>query len=91
MKSGMKDQWHCLQVFVCTDLWKDRGILHRAYCDAKGVTEAFIKNGLENAVREISYGAVQISSDDWKYEVVINDVKTQVSGETNPLIEDSCP
>ena len=91
MKNGVNGLWFCLQVFVCTDLWKDSEILHRAYCDAKGVTEAFIKNGLENAVREISYGAIQITSDDWKYEVMINDAKTQVSRQMEFCIKDSYP
>ena len=39
------DSGWTVQVLVCTDLWKDQKVLHAAYCDSLGVTEAFIKNG----------------------------------------------
>ena len=35
------------QIFLCTDLWKDTETLRAAYHDSKGVTEAFIKNGIQ--------------------------------------------
>lgn len=60
-----------LQVFLCTDLWKDAKILHSAYHDSKGVTEAFIKNGMVHALHVLG---VKRHADPhaWTYDVVIN-------------------
>lgn len=66
-----------LQVFLCTDLWKDAKTLHSAYCDSKGVTEAFIKNGMAHALHALGVGA-QADPAHWQYDVVINSVERRV-------------
>lgn len=53
-------------------------MLHRAYCDSKGVTEAFIKNGAKHAMLAASNGSVSINAEKWDYDVVVNPDKTQV-------------
>lgn len=60
------------QFFLCTDLWKDEGILYNAYCDRKGLTEKFIKNGMKNALSLLGYAATQEEEDSWSYHVQIN-------------------
>lgn len=67
-----------MQVLVCTDLWKDRATLHQAYCDSQGVTEAFIKNGLRNAIQAVSYGQASVDLAEWEYEVLVNPDSRQV-------------
>ena len=67
-----------MQVFLCTDLWKDAATLHAAYCDSKGVTEAFIKNGMLHALHALGVGA-QAKPECWEYDVVINPVDRRVS------------
>ena len=67
-----------LQVFLCTDLWKDAGTLHAAYCDRRGVTESFIKNGMAHALHALGVGA-QADPACWQYDVVINSVDRRVS------------
>ena len=67
-----------MQVLVCTDLWKDQKVLHAAYCDSLGVTEAFIKNGMANAVAAASCGAIRMDEDKWAYDVIINAEEQQV-------------
>lgn len=67
-----------LQVFLCADLWKDAGMLHAAYCDSQGVTEAFIKNGMSHALAALGCHEGR-SPDAWKYDVVVNPKTRQVS------------
>ena len=57
------------QVLLCADLWKQRDVLHAAYCDREGVTEAFIKNGLRHAFGSLSCAAAAANPDNWDYEV----------------------
>ena len=66
------------QVLVCTDLWKDRETLHAAYCDSRGVTEAFILNGMKNAIAAASSGTQLIDLSKWQYEVIVNPEQLQV-------------
>lgn len=64
-------------MFLCTDLWKDASILHAAYHDSKGVTEAFIKNGMVHALGAL--GLKQHADPHaWTYDVVINPVGRRV-------------
>lgn len=63
------------QVLLCTDLWKDATVLHAAYCDSRGVTEAFIKNGLKCALGAVSAGS---QAQGWTYDVVVNAELQQV-------------
>ena len=67
-----------VQVLVCTDLWKDQKVLHAAYCDSQGVTEAFIKNGMANAVAAASCGAIRMDEAKWVYDVIVNAEDQQV-------------
>ena len=60
-----------MQVLLCTDLWKDAGVLHAAYHDSQGVTEHFIKNGMHAALTALDC-AHSPDMDNWKYDVVIN-------------------
>lgn len=55
-------------MLLCADLWKQRDVLHAAYCDREGVTEAFIKNGLRHAFGSLSCPAAA-DPDNWDYEV----------------------
>lgn len=68
----------CLQILVCTDLWKDKAALHAAYCDSAGVTEAFIKNGFANALSVASGSALKPDLNSWTYDVVVNERDKQV-------------
>ena len=80
------DKGFCsVQVFLCTDLWKDAAILHAAYCDSKGITEAFIKNGMLHALHALGVGA-QAKPECWEYDVVINPVDRRVSHQQAPSI-----
>ena len=65
-------------MLVCTDLWKDSKTLHAAYCDSQGVTEAFILNGMKNAIAAASAGQKLIDLKKWEYEVVVNPELHQV-------------
>jgi Histidine-specific methyltransferase, SAM-dependent len=56
------------RLFLCADLWKDAATLRAAYCDSKGVTEAFIKNGMANALRQLGHPAAG-DPENWEYEV----------------------
>lgn len=62
-------------MLLCTDLWKDATVLHAAYCDSRGVTEAFIKNGLKCALGAVSAGS---QAQGWTYDVVVNAELQQV-------------
>jgi dimethylhistidine N-methyltransferase len=66
------------EVLLCTDLWKDKAVLHAAYCDSKGVTEAFIKNGMQNALQAVSRAHVALDMAKWQYDVVVNEDDRQV-------------
>lgn len=67
-----------VQFLLCTDLWKDAETLHSAYCDSGGVTEAFIKNGLANALATASQGSFRMDQAAWEYRVVVNPEAMQV-------------
>lgn len=56
------------QIFLCADLWKDTATLRAAYHDSLGVTEAFIKNGMQHALRTLGCEAAGDASK-WDYEV----------------------
>ena len=53
-------------------------MLHAAYCDSQGVTEAFIKNGMSHALAALGCHEGR-SPDAWKYDVVVNPKTRQVS------------
>lgn len=57
-----------LQIFLCADLWKDTATLHAAYHDSEGVTQDFIKNGMQHALRTLGCEAAGDASK-WDYEV----------------------
>lgn len=57
-----------LQVLLCADMWKKQDMLHAAYCDREGVTEAFIKNGLRHAFGSLGC-ATAADPANWDYEV----------------------
>ncbi|MCO5597245.1 hypothetical protein L7F22_051321 [Adiantum nelumboides] len=61
----------CL-LFLCADQWKDTSILYKAYHDDKGVTEAFIKNGMKNALALLGHAVSRDDIDSWLYHVQIN-------------------
>lgn len=42
------------QLLLCTDLWKDEARLRAAYDDDRGVTAAFMRNGLRHALACVS-------------------------------------
>ena len=63
-----------LQIFMCADLWKDTETLRAAYHDSKGVTEAFIKNGMQHALRTLGCEAAGHPSK-WDYEVPLCSLK----------------
>jgi len=68
-----------LQVLLCADLWKDKAVLHAAYCDSQGVTEAFIKNGVAHAFGSLGPSAAAAADPtSWDYEVDVNAEHTQV-------------
>ena len=59
-----------VQVLLCADLWKDQAVLHAAYCDSQGVTEAFIKNGVAHAFGSLGPTAAAAADPaSWDYEV----------------------
>ena len=66
-----------VQVLLCTDLWKDAGVLHAAYHDSQGVTERFIKNGLRSALSVLGAEG-KGEAGDWTYDVVVNAELQQV-------------
>ena len=55
-------------MLLCADMWKRRDVLHAAYCDREGVTEAFIKNGLRHAFGSLACAAAADPAN-WDYEV----------------------
>ncbi|MCO5570867.1 hypothetical protein L7F22_024596 [Adiantum nelumboides] len=61
----------CL-LFLCADQWKDTTILYKAYHDDKGATEAFIKNGMKNALAILDHTVSNEDMDSWLYHVQIN-------------------
>lgn len=60
------------QFFLCADMWKDEITLHRAYCDEKGVTERFIKNGMRNALGLLGHVVTKEEENSWIYDVHVN-------------------
>ena len=72
--------WHVpVQVLLCTDLWKDEQVLHSAYHDSQGVTEAFIKNGMVHALRTLGVPSPSSLVQKWRYEVRVNKELQQVT------------
>ena len=67
-----------MQVLLCTDLWKDREVLHAAYHDSQGVTEAFIKNGMVNALKTLGVRDAPSLVNSWRYDVRVNKELQQV-------------
>ncbi len=57
-----------VQVFLCADLWKEESTLRAAYHDSLGVTEDFIKNGIQHALRSLGHGPAGDASL-WDYNV----------------------
>ncbi|RMZ53543.1 hypothetical protein APUTEX25_003365, partial [Auxenochlorella protothecoides] len=71
------------RVILGADGWKDRGVLHAAYCDAAGVTERFIVNGVQHALRLLRHPDAR-AADLWDYEVVVNERRSQVEMWVSP-------
>ena len=71
------------QVFLCADLWKDPAILHAAYCDSQRVTDAFIKNGMQHALRSLGNEAAGDPTN-WDYDVRCSVFAWLVSGSQVP-------
>lgn len=67
-----------VQVLLCTDLWKDEKVLHSAYHDSQGVTEAFIKNGMVHALRTLGVPGASSLVQRWRYDVKVNQKLQQV-------------
>lgn len=68
-----------IQVLLCADRWKNQKALHAAYCDRKGVTEAFIKNGIAHAFASLGQeGSIAAEQSNWAYEVDVNEKEQQV-------------
>lgn len=67
-----------VQVLLCTDLWKDEKVLHSAYHDSQGVTEAFIKNGMVHALRTLGVPGACSLVQRWRYDVRVNQKLQQV-------------
>ena len=65
-------------MFLCADLWKDACTLKSAYHDSAGVTEAFIRNGLHNALRTLGLSQESPDIAKWPYHVVVNPELQQV-------------
>ena len=61
-----------------SDMWKEKSVLHAAYCDSKGVTERFIKNGVRNAFRTLGYAVSDEEEASWIYNCKVNDVMRRV-------------
>lgn len=59
-------------------MWKDTGKLYAAYHDKGGITEAFIKNGMQCALALLGQTATPAEEEAWVYEVVVNDVLRRV-------------
>lgn len=56
---------------LCADMWKRRDVLHAAYHDREGVTEAFIKNGLRHAFGSVGC-ADAADPANWDYQVRVS-------------------
>lgn len=78
-----------MQVLVCADLWKDAATLHAAYHDSQGITKAFIKNGLSNALSAVGADVLPGTAD-WTYDVVVNADLKQVWHLRCQLLQDRC-
>ena len=57
-------------LLLCTDLWKDRDVLHAAYDDSQGVTREFIINGMCHALRTLGHPLAARPAL-WAYEAVV--------------------
>ena len=55
-------------MFLCADLWKEEKTLRAAYDDSLGVTEEFIKNGIQHAFKSLGHGPAGDASL-WDYDV----------------------
>ena len=66
-------------LLLCTDLWKDEKILKNAYDDPKGVTRAFILNGMVHALRTLGIRSTQQEEQQqFEYHCVVNSALHQV-------------
>ena len=65
-------------LLLCTDLWKDPGVLRAAYDDPRGVTREFIVNGMRHALRTLGHPDAGRGHDLWRYEAVVNCEQRQV-------------
>ncbi len=68
---GIRTRNYCapaIQVFLCADLWKEEKTLRAAYHDSLGVTEEFIKNGIQHALKSLGHGPAGDTSL-WDYDV----------------------
>ncbi|GLJ39975.1 hypothetical protein SUGI_0817810 [Cryptomeria japonica] len=66
------------QLLVCIDMWKNPETLYSAYHDKKGVTERFIKHGVQKALSCIGYEPDEDSVKSWCYDVEINKLLRRV-------------
>ena len=76
-----------MQVLLCTDLWKDGEELHAAYHDSQGVTEAFIKNGMVNALKTLGVRDAPSLVNSWRYDVRVNKELQQVMRLVAPVLQ----
>ena len=67
-------------ILLCTDLWKDPRTLQLAYDDPKGVTRAFILNGMRHALRTLGHleAADAVMKGGFTYECIVNTTYRQV-------------
>ncbi|KAH9315723.1 hypothetical protein KI387_024350 [Taxus chinensis] len=77
-KDVLKAAGSTCQLLVCVDMWKNPETLYSAYHDNMGVTERFIKHGMQNALSCIGYASDEDSVQSWIYEVEINKLLRRV-------------
>jgi len=66
------------QLLIYMDMWKKPETLYSAYHDQQGVTERFIKHGMQNALSCIVYAPDEQNVGSWTYEVDINKLLKRV-------------
>jgi uncharacterized SAM-dependent methyltransferase len=68
-----------MQLWLCTDMWKDVETLRRAYDDEQGITRNFIINGMKHALRVLGHADSKAEGEDlFEYRVEVNTVDMQV-------------
>ena len=70
-------------MFLCADLWKEAKTLRAAYHDSLGVTEEFIKNGIQHALRSLGHGPAGDAAL-WDYDVSLRTHSTDSFGTPSP-------